>query len=314
MEKIALITGGSGYLGSHLAKTLKRRGWKVIIFDIKQPRHKYFDFYYPGDIRDRLAVNKIVSRHHYHVVIHCAGRIEVGGSMDNPTEFIEVNVGGTAILLNAMKCAMLDTILFSSTAAVYAGGHGRTISEDDPTTHNNSVYGSTKLICEQLIKDSGLKYGIFRYFNLAGADPECDIGENHDPETHLIPCILGNLNNVEIFGDDYPTEDGTCVRDYVHVCDVADAHLLAIEHLNENESFIVNLGTGIGYSVLQIIKLIGYRFGVKVNYKIHGRRPGDPDRLVANVSLAKRLLKYEPKHGMLSILKTAKKWKDRNEG
>lgn len=312
MEKRALITGGSGYLGSHLSKAMKKQGWEIVNFDLKPPQHKYYDIYYPGDIRDRDRVNNVVSRHHYDLVIHCASRIEVGESMKDPTEFHEVNIGGTAILLNAMKKNKIDTILFSSTAAVYLDGPFP-IPESECTTPDNSVYGSTKIACENMIMESGFKYGIFRYFNLAGADPEGDIGENHDPETHLIPCILGNLNNFKIFGNDYRTNDGTCVRDYVHVCDVADAHLLAIEHLKENESFIVNLGTGTGYSILEIVKLIQYELGKQVNYQFAERRSGDPDKLVADITLAKKLLKYIPKHDILSILKTANEWQERNE-
>ena len=311
MEKTALVTGSSGYLGSQLSKDLHRAGFTVVGFDQKIPTHKYNHVFYPGDIRDRTRVNEVLARHKYDLVIHCASRIEVGESMKDPTEFHEVNVGGTAILLNAMKKNKVPKILFSSTAAVYLAGY-MPLQEDECTTPDNSVYGSTKIACENMIMESGIKYGIFRYFNLAGADPEGDIGENHEPETHLIPSIFRNLNTFRVYGNDYDTDDGTCVRDYVHVSDVSSAHLLAIDHLDDNDSFIVNLGTGTGYSILQIIKLIESTQNIKVNYSIAERRMGDPDRLVADVTLAKNLLNYRPKHDILSIIATAYEWEKRN--
>lgn len=311
MEKTALVTGSAGYLGSKLSKDLANAGYTVIGYDLKFPTHKYNHIFYPGDIRDRNRVNEVLGRHKYDLVIHCASRIEVGESMKDPTEFHEVNIGGTAILLNAMKKNKVPKILFSSTAAVYWAGFNP-LPETECTTPDNSVYGSTKIACENMIMESGLKYGIFRYFNLAGADD--DVGENHDPETHLIPSIFRNLNTFKVYGNTYNTEDGTCVRDYVHVSDVSAAHLLAIEHLEENDSFIVNLGTGTGYSILQIIKLIEYTLGLKVNYTITDKRAGDPDKLVADITLAKKLLKFIPKHDILSIIKSAYEWEKRNGG
>lgn len=307
--KNVLVTGGSGYLGSHLCKKMKRLGWNVVVFDVKRPAHKYWNFYHQGDIRDAVEVADVLARHPYDVVIHCASRIEVGESMKTPVEFWDVNVGGTATLLNAMLRFRVPKILFSSTAAIYA-------ADDYPlpeyqTTASNSVYGDTKLICEKMIQQSGLRYGIFRYFNLAGADPEGDIGENHNPETHLIPCILGNLSNVKVFGDDYATPDGTCVRDYVHVCDVADAHLTALDYLEKNQSFVANLGTGTGYSILEIIELIQKYLGKKIYYEFAPRRAGDPASLVANIRKAQRLLNYVPKYDMRAILETADRWQNR---
>lgn len=307
--KNVLITGGSGYLGSHLCKRLKGEGWRVVVFDLKKPEHKYYDHFHQGDIRDRGEVADVITRLPYQVVIHCASRIEVGDSMKNPTEFWEVNVGGTAVLLNAMRYFGVPTILFSSTAAIYAADDCP-LPEYHPTA-SNSVYGDTKLVCEKMIKQSGLRYGIFRYFNLAGAHPDGDIGENHEPETHLIPCILGNMSNVKIFGDDYLTPDGTCIRDYVHVCDVADAHLNALEYLEVNPSIVVNLGTGIGYSIMQIIEMIERYLGKKIDYEVTTRRDGDPAILVANISKAKRLLNYVPRYDMRAILETANRWANR---
>jgi UDP-glucose 4-epimerase len=300
--KNALVTGGSGYLGSFLCKRLKKEGWNVILYDIKPPLHTYCDTIIIDDILNRNMVQTVFQNNKIDVVFHLAGRIEVGLSFEEPTKFWEVNVGGTLIVLDAMKNHGCDTIFFSSTAGVYFCG--RIPVDEDECTIDNSVYSNTKLCCERAIEDSGLNFVIFRYFNLAGADD--DLGENHEPETHLIPLILGNLNNVTINGDDYSTPDGTCVRDYVHVLDVVDAH---IEALNlEEKNILVNLGSGVGYSNLEVVQTIEKITGEKVNYKIGPRREGDPDFLVANINLAKKLLNYEPKHDIESIIKTAYAW------
>jgi len=303
MEKgTALVTGGSGYLGSFLCKRLKKEGWNVIIYDNKPPRHTYFDDLILDDILNREMVRTVFRINNIDAVFHLAGRIEVGLSFEDPTKFWEVNVGGTLIVLDAMKRYGCRTIFFSSTAGVYFCG-SIPVDEDECTT-DNSVYSNTKLCCERAIEDSGLNYVIFRYFNLAGADDE--LGENHDPETHLIPLILGNLNNVTINGDDYSTPDGTCVRDYVHVLDVVDAHIESLKLKEKN--ILVNLGSGVGYSNLEVVQTIEKVTGEKVNYKIGPRREGDPDFLVANIDLAKKLLNYEPKHDIESIIKTAYAW------
>lgn len=309
MEKTALVTGGCGYLGSHVCKYLTLADWNVIIFDIKglwKP-HSYYNHYYGfSDIRDRCDLNRVFNEHKIDTVFHFAGRIEVGESMKNPIEFWDVNVGGTVNVLCAMKKYGVENIIFSSTAAVY-----------EPTSYpikehynraNNSVYGNTKIVCERMIEDSQLNYGIFRYFNLAGCDEEADIGENHDPETHLIPNIFKYLNNFTINGNDYNTDDGTCVRDYVHVSDVAKAHIMGAEYIQNNKSFTLNLGTGKGHSILDIIKVVEEVTGKKVQYKIGPKRQGDPDYLVASINRAKELLGYQPKHDIHSIVETAYKW------
>ncbi|CAB4126965.1 GalE UDP-glucose 4-epimerase [uncultured Caudovirales phage] len=295
-----LVTGGSGYLGSHICLLLKEKGHTVVIYDIKSPDHKYFDHFCHGDIRDAENLGMAFSYCKYDAVIHCAGRIEVGESMKNPTEFWEVNVGGTAILLNAMKKAKVKKLLFSSTAAVYAPSK-KPLSEKSPLK-SSSVYGNTKLACEQMIADSGLKYGIFRYFNLAGAYWLWGLGENHEPETHLIPSVLLNPDKVKIFGNDYDTVDGTCVRDYVDVRDVAQTHLDALKHLHKNPSFLVNLGSGKGYSVGQILHTIHRNVYVHITAEIAPRREGDPDTLVADISLAQKLLKYSPEYDIREMI------------
>ena len=304
----ALVTGGSGYLGSHVCKRLKQEGWTVVVYDIKEPKHKYADLYCQGDIRDRNTLDDLLKKIKINVVFHFAGRIEVGESVKIPTEFYDVNTGGTCNLLNVMVKHDVKNIIYSSTAAVY-----RTVDyeldEYDEVQYKTNAYAGSKLSAEYAIQQSGLNHIIFRYFNLAGADSDGEMGEDHDPETHLIPRIIQNLNNVEVYGHDYPTTDGTCVRDYVHVCDVAEAHLNAAKYLIEgNVSIILNLGTGKGYSVNKIITLIEKVAGRKIDIKYLSRRPGDPSKLVANVNLAKKVLKYRPKHDIMSILQTAYDW------
>ena len=304
----ALVTGGSGYLGSHVCKRLKQEGWTVVVYDIKKPKHEYAELYCQGDIRDRNTLNGLLKKVKVDVVFHFAGRIEVGESVKIPTEFYDVNTGGTCNLLNVMVKHDVKNIIYSSTAAVY-----RTVDyeldEYDEVQYKTNAYAGSKLSAEYAIQQSGLNHIIFRYFNLAGADSDGEMGEDHDPETHLIPKIIQNLNNVEVYGHDYPTTDGTCVRDYVHVCDVAEAHLNAAKYLIEgNVSIILNLGTGKGYSVNKIITLIEKVAGRKIDIKYLSRRPGDPSKLVANVNLAKKILKYRPKHDIMSILQTAYDW------
>lgn len=308
-NKTALVTGGAGYLGSVLSKHLKADGWTVICLDIKKPKHNYYDWYWDYDITDCNLVD-IVFRESQKIdaVFHLAGRIEVGESMKNPTEFWEVNTGGTCILLNAMKKYGVDKIVYSSTAGVYKAVDYRILECDELA--NNHVYGNSKYAAECAIRDSGLKYVIFRYFNLAGA--EDDVGENHEPETHLIPSILQNLNSFQLYGNDFDTKDGTCIRDYVHVSDVADAHILAINYLSEGgESETFNLGTGKGHSNQEIMTLITELFPVKITYDILPRRQGDPDQLVADITFARRVLNYRPKHDIISILKSAYEWNEK---
>ncbi len=305
--KTALVTGISGYLGSHIAKQLMRDGWKVLGIDVKRPTHSYHHYFTICDVRDRHDVDKVFWLHKIDAVFHLAGRIEVGDSMKDPTEFWEVNVAGTCVILNAMKHYKVPYILYSSTAGVY--WPGKLPLKETEAVIDNHVYGSSKFAAENAILGSGIKHIIFRYFNLAGADPENDIGENHEPETHLIPRILQNLNSFELYGDDYDTPDGSCIRDYVHVSDVAEAHISGVEYLmNGGESQLLNLGTGKGHSNYEIINLIIDELGLPVKYKVKARRQGDPDQLVADITLAQKVLNYHPKHDILSILKTAYEW------
>jgi len=313
MEKrTALITGCAGYLGSHLAKSLKQSGWKVVGLDYKKHTlNPYVDIMHYADIRNLDELNDLFSRIQFDTVFHLAGRIEVGLSFEEPTEFYSVNTGGTCNILNAMANHGVKNIVYSSTANVYQASN-KPIKEINVIT-NNSPYGNSKYFAEKSIIASGLNYVIFRYFNLSGADVDGEFGEEHDPETHLIPRLIENLNNFTINGSNYNTPDGTCIRDYVHVADVAEAHNLAANYLKSNKSIILNLGTGKGHSILEIVNELEKITGNKINYTFGERRPGDADTLVADISLAEQVLQYRPKHDIISILTTAYKWYNKND-
>lgn len=310
-KRTALITGGSGYLGSHLAKSLKLSGWYVIVLDKKITHNKYVDLFIPGDVCDGNILNYIFSSADVDVVFHLAGRIEVGLSSKESSNFWMNNVTGTINLIQYMELFNIKNIVYSSSAAVYRPSIDK-LTEQDEITLDNSVYGATKLVSENIIKNSGINHIIFRYFNLAGADMQGEMGEDHDPETHLIPQILGNLNNFQIYGGNYKTEDGTCIRDYIHVSDVSDAHVLAGNHLLENKpSNILNLGTGRGFSVLQVVRLVNDYLKKDVHFSIQPRREGDPDRLVADATLAGKILTFAPKYDIIDMIQSANKWHER---
>jgi UDP-glucose-4-epimerase GalE len=312
-----LVTGGSGYLGSHLAKALKQAGYYTVCFDIKTPQNDlYWDVYHPGDIRSYQDLNRVFVNWTPDIVFHLAGRIEVGESVLHPEEFWDVNVGGTCNLLNTMRKFDVSNIVYSSTAGLYRPQF-TTLSEKSEVGSNNP-YANSKYAAECAIRDSSLNHIIFRFFNLSGADPDGEMGELHEPETHLIPLMFKSLNNTEKFivnGDSYNTIDGTCIRDYVHVSDVADAHVLADNYLQtkyKNQPTLFNLGLGKGYTILEVIREAQSELGIQINYDIGKKRKGDPARLVANIDLAKECLKFNPKHDLKSILKTAYTWYDRN--
>lgn len=311
MAKTVLVTGGSGYLGSHLCKELKRSGFNVVVYDKKIPPHQYCDLYCPGDIRKKSHLIDIFSRVKISAVYHLAARIEVGESMKYPTEFYDVNVGGTCNLLNVMNLFRVNRIIYSSTAGVYKPQENP-LMESSEISHNNP-YAISKYLSEIAIKNSGMEYVIFRYFNLAGADEDGEMGEEHDPETHLIPNIIRN-KQFELYGTDYDTPDGTCVRDFVHVSDVASAHVSAYHYLDFNkDSVVFNLGTGKGHSILDVIKVVESISGEKVDYNLMPRRIGDPSRLIADISFAQKELNYRPRHDIMSIVETAYNWHKKND-
>jgi len=311
--RTALVTGGAGYLGSHLAKALKKAGYKTICFDIKAPRNMiYWDRAILGDIRESILERPFKSET-IDVVFHLAGRIEVGESVEHPELFWDVNVGGTTNLLQLMREHNVRNIVYSSTAGLYRSA-GTDLSEKDDIAENNP-YANSKYAAECAIRNSTMNHIIFRFFNLAGADPDGEMGERHNPETHLIPVMFENLNNFVINGSDYRTPDGTCIRDYVHVSDVADAHVAAADYMQTrmaNQPTLFNLGTGKGHSVLEVIQTATEELGISIVGNIGQKREGDPPRLVAIIDLAKKHLKFKPKHDLKSILRTAYAWHGKN--
>ena len=312
-SKTALITGVSGYLGSHLAKTLKKAGWKVVGLDIRHTDNRYVDLFHPCDIRNAEALHTLFDRIDIDTVFHLAGRIEVGESVKHPTVFFDNNTSGTNILLDVMRYWGVRKIIYSSTAGVYKS-QDKILSETDLVEPMNNPYAGSKYSAELAIKHSGVDHVIFRYFNLAGADTENEMGECHNPETHLIPRILQNLNNFTVYGKDYNTPDGTCIRDYVHVEDVANAHLLAANYLESGgKSETFNLGTGVGYSIKEIVALVEETTGEKVTFQFGDKRPGDPAMLIADISFAKSVLQYRPEHDIISIIRTAYNWETKED-
>lgn len=315
-----LVTGGAGYIGSHTCKALHAAGHIPIVVDNLSNGHRDAVRWGPfeeGDIRDGTRLAEIFKAHNPSAVIHFAGLIEVGHSMTDPQSFWDNNVEGTKSLLTAMGEAGVGKIVFSSTAAVYGTPDTVPISENAPKIPVNP-YGETKLAIEQLLAEQAsgqnLGYVALRYFNAAGADLDGELGERHDPETHLIPLVLqvalGQRDDIQVFGDDYPTPDGTAVRDYVHVCDLADAHVAALSHLEKNPtSLVANLGTGRGYSVREIIAACRKITGHQIPHRDAPRRAGDPAELVAAADLVRDVLGWEAHQSDLdTIIKTAWVW------
>jgi len=305
-----LVTGGAGYVGSHCAKLLTKAGHDVVVLDNLARGHReavQFGPFIEADLRDKDAVQTALEQHPVDAVIHFAALAAVGESMASPELYFENNVHGTLNLLEAMRHQGIDKIVFSSTCATYG------IPEEVPileTTPQNPVspYGETKLMVEQMLRwygtCHGLRWAALRYFNVAGCDPEGELGEEHDPETHLIPlaidAALGKRPPLEIFGDDYPTPDGTAIRDYIHVWDLAEAHRLALEKLcGDTTSLACNLGTGTGASVREVLAAVEEVVGQPVPHNIGARRAGDPPRLVAAPERARESLDWAPSYPAL---------------
>lgn len=320
-----LVCGGAGYIGSHAVRALLKAKREVIVVDNMQTGHVEA---IPenvklalGDLRDIEFLKKVFKENKIEGVIHFAADSLVGESMTNPAKYFENNVMGSMNLLNTMKEYNVKNIVFSSTAATYGEPKNIPILETDETLPTNP-YGESKLMVEKLLKwyDNayGIKYTALRYFNVAGAYPTGEIGEDHNPETHLIPIILqvalGKREKIGIYGDDYPTEDGTCIRDYVHVMDLVDAHILALDRLkNGGESTVYNLGNGEGFSVKQVIDVARKVTKHPIPAEVSPRRAGDPAKLVASSEKAMKELKWKPKYGSLElIIETAWKWHKEN--
>lgn len=316
-----LVLGGAGYIGSHTVYALIEKGVDVVVMDNLETGHIEAVHekarFYKGDIRDRAFVDSVLDKEKIDAVIHFAANSLVGESMVNPLKYYDNNVNGTKVLLQSMVAHGLDKIVFSSTAATYGEPEKVPILETDRTEPTNT-YGETKLAMEKMFKWTdrahGLKYVSLRYFNACGAHVSGKIGEAHSPETHLIPLILqvplGQREYISIFGDDYDTSDGTCIRDYIHVTDLAQAHILAVDYLMKgNESNIFNLGNGVGFTVKEVIDTARKVTGHEIPAKIAERRAGDPARLIASSDKARQVLLWKPEHADLEeIISTAWNW------
>ncbi|MBO1436222.1 UDP-glucose 4-epimerase GalE [Meiothermus sp. CFH 77666] len=312
-----LVVGGAGYIGSHTAKTLKRAGHNPVVLDNLSTGHRWAVRWGPlveADLADKKAILQAIRDHQIEAVIHFAANAYVGESMQNPAKYFRNNVANMLNLLEAQHESGVKRIVFSSSCTTYGIPERVPISEDFPQSAI-SPYGESKLMGEKMLKWFGECYGLgwvaLRYFNASGADPEGEIGEVHDPETHLIPLVidaaLGKRPPVRIFGTDYPTPDGTAIRDYIHVMDLADAHVRALQYLLEGgESTAFNLGTGHGHSVREVIAAVERVGGRKVPAEEAPRRAGDPPALVADPSKAHRILGWEAQYRELNqIVETA---------
>jgi len=303
-----LVLGGAGYIGSHTVYELIDRGFDVVIVDNLETGHIEAVHekarFYQGDIRNREFVDSVFKNEKIDAVIHFAANSLVGESMVNPLKYYDNNLLGTKVLLESMVANGIDKIVFSSTAATYGEPEKMPIEETDRTEPTNT-YGETKLAMEKMFKWTDiahdLKYVSLRYFNACGAHKNGLIGEDHSPETHLIPLILQVPNNrrdsISIFGEDYDTKDGTCVRDYIHVLDLAAAHILAVEYLMKgNKSDIFNLGNGVGFTVKEVVDAARKVTDSEIIAEISGRRAGDPAKLIASSKKAREILGWNPVH------------------
>jgi len=311
-----LVVGGAGYIGSHAAHVLRRKGCEVIVYDNLSTGFRELAEGFElivGDISDSAKLAAVLRR--CDAVMHFAAHAYVGESVENPRKYFHNNVTAALALLDAVMESRVRKFIFSSTCAVYGNPVKVPITESNPRQPVNP-YGATKLAFENALEAYSHAYGLrfvsFRYFNAAGADENGKIGENHHPETHLIPLIFqaiqGKRAALEIFGDDYPTPDGTCIRDYIHVNDLADAHVMGLEYLSKAESAALNLGTGKGYSVHEVVAAVEKVTGHKVPTHIGSRRAGDPAELVADPSRAERLLNWKAKRSLEEIIASAWKW------
>jgi len=315
-----LVTGGAGYIGSHCCKELRRRGYTPVTLDNLVYGHRKnvrWGPFFEGSIDDCKVLDNIFNHHRIQAALHFAAFAYVGESVTDPQKYYQNNLKGTIGLLDSLIAHGVKYVIFSSSCATYGIPENIPIDETH-SQHPINPYGKTKYMVEEILGDYSNAYPIdymsLRYFNAAGADLESEIGEEHDPETHLIPLVLdvakGRSKKVNVFGTDYDTEDGSCIRDYIHVSDLADAHVLALEKLLEgHQSEFINLGTGKGYSVLQVIGTASKITRIDISYEVTNRRPGDPAILVAANDKARRVLGWSPRYPDLeTIVSSAWKW------
>jgi UDP-arabinose 4-epimerase len=321
--KTVLVTGGAGYIGSHACKILAQEGYRPIAFDNLSSGHTWAAKWGPlerGDILDRTALDQAIEKYRPSACLHFAAFAYVAESVSNPGKYYRNNVAGSLTLLEALRDHGIDQFVLSSTCATYGITDKVPIDEALPQAPVNP-YGASKLMVERMLADfhaaHRLRFVALRYFNAAGADPDGEIGEDHDPETHLVPLVLdaawGDREAITVFGDDYETPDGTCVRDYIHVTDLAEAHVLALKALEQglmHRAF--NLGNGQGYSVREVIASVERVTGRPVPVRFGERRPGDPARLISNSMRAAKELKWRPQITKLDdIISTAWEWHKR---
>lgn len=320
MTRTVLVAGGAGYVGSHTCKALARAGFLPVVLDNLSTGHQDFVRWGPlvrADLHDTAAVTEAIRRHGCAAVLHFAAFAYVGESVTDPAKYYDNNVAGTLSLLNGMRAAECDALVFSSTCAIYGQPARVPISEDTPPDPINP-YGASKLMVERILADFRPAYGLrsiaLRYFNACGADPDGEIGELRDPETHLIPrammALQGHIGDFAVFGTDFPTPDGTAIRDYIHVADLAEAHVAALEHLLAGGAGgVFNLGTGHGWSVKQVLGAIEREAGERLPDVAGPRRDGDPAELVADPARARQALGFAPTRSDLeTIVRTAWAW------
>ena len=326
MSDTILVVGGAGYIGSHMVKRLRRAGFHVVVADDLSAGRREATLGAPlhvGDIGDAAFVDALLHETRPAAVMHFASFIQVGESVANPAKYYRNNVAATQVLLDGMRAHGVARFIFSSTAAIFGDPQYVPIDEAHPKAPINP-YGRSKWFVEQMLEDFDRAYGLkstcLRYFNAAGADPDGELGECHEPETHLIPLILqvasGRRAHITVYGDDYATPDGTCVRDYIHVEDLCDAHLLALRRLLDGaDSARYNLGNGNGYSVREVIEAVRRVTGHAIPVVTGARREGDPPVLVADASAARDTLGWRPRHADLdAIVAHAWAWEQRRTG
>ncbi len=320
-----LVCGGAGYIGSHINKELNKEGYETVVFDNLVYGHREavkWGAFVQGDLANLEDLEQVFSAYDIEAVFHFAAYAYVGESVKEPEKYYYNNVVNTLNLLQVMRKHGCNKIIFSSTCATYGEPERVPITEDMPQ-HPINPYGATKLMMERIFRDYhaayGLEYVVLRYFNAAGCDPEGEIGESHDPETHIIPLVLdaagGQRPDIKVFGTDYNTLDGSCIRDYIHVSDLASAHLLALHHLEAGkESDFFNLGNALGTSVMEVVESVKRVTGRDFKVVMAPRRPGDPERLVGSSEKAMKILGWKPKYADIdTIVKHAWNWHENRE-